>query len=329
MANVQQYRQQITDLIRQADITTVSARSIRKKVEALARTDLGPVKEQFDELVMEIYEQITDENERLVLSGGSAGLQHNGVQQQNGQIQPNYMPAAVMQPAQNAFGGFALPPTSYVAPKPVPPPVKKAAPAKRPVTPESSRESDDDSDASFSSVEGSSKKRQPKKESSKKSSSSSSAAKKKKEADKKKKDADKKKKDASKKRSSSSKDKDKDDDEPKKKRAKPLNEDGTEKVNGFTRPYAISDTLYQVIGTYGETGPSGRIEMPRHQVVKFLWVYIKENNLQDEKDKRNIVCDDKLKALFGLDQINCFSMNKYIGAHLIKPEDVVQPYAAQ
>lgn len=51
----------IIDLIRQADITTVSARSIRKKVEALARTDLGPVKEQFDELVMEIYEQITDE----------------------------------------------------------------------------------------------------------------------------------------------------------------------------------------------------------------------------------------------------------------------------
>lgn len=178
------------------------------------------------------------------------------------------MPAAVMQPAQNAFGGFALPPTSYVAPKPVPPPVKKAAPAKRPVTPESSRESDDDSDASFSSVEGSSKKRQPKKESSKKSSSSSSAAKKKKEADKKKKDADKKKKDASKKRSSSSKDKDKDDDEPKKKRAKPLNEDGTEKVNGFTRPYAISDTLYQVIGTYGETGPSGRIEVLHWSIIE-------------------------------------------------------------
>ncbi|KAF9129106.1 hypothetical protein BGX30_014071 [Mortierella sp. GBA39] len=329
MANVQQYRQQITELIRQADITTVSARGIRKKVEALARTDLAPVKDQFDELVMEIYEQITDENERLVLSGGPADQQYNGVEQQNGHIQPDHMPAAVTNPAQSAFSGFSLPPTSYVAPKPTPPPVKKSAPAKRPVTPESSRESDNDSDTSYSSVEGSSKKRPPKKESSKKSSSSSSAAKKKKEADKKKKEADKKKKETSKKRSSSSKHKDNDDDEPKKKRTKPLNEDGTEKLNGFTRPYAISDTLFQIIGTYGETGPSGRIEMPRHQVVKFLWVYIKERNLQDEKDKRDIICDDKLKALFGLDKINCFAMNKYIGAHLIKPEDVVQPHAAQ
>lgn len=197
-----------------------------------------------------------------MLSGGPGGQQHNGVEQQNGQVQPIYMPPAVMQPTPSAFGGFALPPTSYVAPKPAPPPVKKSAPAKRPVTPESSRESDDDSDASYSSVEGSSKKRPPKKESSKKSSSSSSAAKKKKEADKKKKDA-------SKKRSSSSKDKDKDDDGPKKKRAKPLNEDGTEKVNGFTRPYAISDTLYQIIGTYGETGPSGRIEVPHRTLLRF------------------------------------------------------------
>ncbi|KAF9157008.1 hypothetical protein BG015_008511 [Linnemannia schmuckeri] len=322
MANVQQYRRQITDLIRQADITTVSARSIRKKVEALERTDLAPVKEQFDDLVMEIYEQITDENERLVLSGGPTTQQHNGVEQQHAQIQSIYMPAVPQQapapPVQNAFGGFALPPTSYVAPKPATPPVKRSPSGKQPVTPESSRESDDESDASYSSVEGSSKKRPPKKESSKKS-SSSSAAKKRKEADKKK---------DTKKRSSSSKDKDKDDDEPKKKRAKPLNEDGTEKVNGFTRPYAISDTLYNIIGKYGETGPSGRIEMPRHQVVKFLWAYIKENNLQDEKDKRDINCDDKMKALFGLDKINCFSMNKYIGAHLIKPEDVVQPHAA-
>ncbi|KAF9899231.1 hypothetical protein EC991_009277 [Linnemannia zychae] len=312
MANVEQYRQHVTELIKQADITSVSARSIRKQIEVLMRTDLSAIKDKFDELVMEIYEQITDENERLVLSGGPTNQQ----QQQNGQIQPMYMPAMQQQapppPPQSAFGGFALPPTSYVAPKPAPPPpVKK--PAKRPVTPESSRESDDDSDASFSSVEGPTKKK-AKKDSSKATKKAGGAAKKKKEADKKKKS------------SSSSKDKD---DKPKKPRAKALNPDGTEKVNGFTRPYFISDTLYQVIGKYGEPGPSGRVEMPRHQVVKFLWSYIKENNLQDEKDKRDINCDDKMKALFGMDKINCFSMNKYIGAHLIKPEDLLQPNAAQ
>ncbi|KAG0278215.1 hypothetical protein BGZ95_004458 [Linnemannia exigua] len=320
MANVEQYRQHVTELIRQADITTVSARSIRKQIEVLMRTDLNPIKDQFDELVMEIYEQITDENERLVLSGGPTNQQ----QQQTGQIQPIYMPAMQQQPPpqqqppappQNAFGQFALPPTSYVAPKPAPPPpVKK--PTKRPVTPESSRESDDDSDASFSSVEGPTKKKAKKTSSKDTKKSGGAAAKKKKEADKKKKS------------SKSSKDKD-EDDKPKKKRAKALNPDGTEKVNGFTRPYFISDSLYQVIGKYGEPGPTGRVEMPRHQVVKFLWSYIKENNLQDEKDKRDINCDDKMKAVFGLDKINCFSMNKYIGAHLIKPEDLIQPNAAQ
>jgi chromatin remodeling complex protein RSC6 len=44
-------------------------------------------------------------------------------------------------------------------------------------------------------------------------------------------------------------------------------------------------------------------------------------------DKREINCDEKMKALVGLDKINCFSMNKYIGAHLIKPEEV--PTATQ
>ncbi|KAF9934475.1 hypothetical protein FBU30_001968 [Linnemannia zychae] len=303
MANVEQYRQKITELIRQADITTVSARKIRKQIEALMNTDLNPIKEQFDELVMEIYEQITDENERLVLSGESTNQQYNGVNQLK--MQANSMPFTQQhQQPPNTFGGFALPPTSYVPPKPATPPIK-SVPTKRPVTPESSRESGDDSDASYSSVEGSTKKR-AKTSKDKKSTSS----KKKKETDKKKKSS-----------SSSRKDKG---DKPKKPRAQALNPDGTVKTNGFNRPYAISDTLYNVIGIYGEVGPSGRVEMPRHQVVKYLWSYIKDNNLQDEKDKREINCDQRMKALFGQDKINCFSMNKYIGNHLIKTEDLPQ-----
>lgn len=40
-------------------------------------------------------------------------------------------------------------------------------------------------------------------------------------------------------------------------------------------------------------------------------------------DKRNIKCDSKLKALFGHDQVNCFSMNKYLSGHLSKAEELV------
>lgn len=58
--------------------------------------------------------------------------------------------------------------------------------------------------------------------------------------------------------------------------------------------------------------------MSRAQVVKQLWVYIKENNLQDPEDKKSILCDVKMHAIFGKDRIGCFEMNKYIGAHLTK-----------
>ena len=57
--------------------------------------------------------------------------------------------------------------------------------------------------------------------------------------------------------------------------------------------------------------------MPRTEVTKALWVYIKENNLQDENDKRTIVADDKLKKVFdGKDRVNMFEMTKLVSAHL-------------
>lgn len=68
---------------------------------------------------------------------------------------------------------------------------------------------------------------------------------------------------------------------------------------------------------------SGR-HMARTAIVKALWVYIKENNLQNPSDKREILLDDKMKAVFGVDNFTMFSMNKYIGAHIepYKPVDL-------
>ena len=54
-------------------------------------------------------------------------------------------------------------------------------------------------------------------------------------------------------------------------------------------------------------------KMSRPQVVKQIWVHIKKYNLQNPSDKREILCDDKMKAVFGVDKINMFKMNKTLG----------------
>ncbi len=76
----------------------------------------------------------------------------------------------------------------------------------------------------------------------------------------------------------------------------------------FMRPLKVSAALEEVVGK----GP-----MPRSQVVKKLWAYIKKNGLQDKKNKRNINADAKLKAVFGgKGTVNMFEMTKLVSKHL-------------
>ena len=57
--------------------------------------------------------------------------------------------------------------------------------------------------------------------------------------------------------------------------------------------------------------------MPRTEVTKKLWGYIKKNNLQDTKNRRMINADDKLKAVFGgKRQVSMFEMTKLVSKHL-------------
>jgi chromatin remodeling complex protein RSC6 len=80
------------------------------------------------------------------------------------------------------------------------------------------------------------------------------------------------------------------------------------KTSAFMKPMNISADLAVIVGA----GP-----MPRSEVTKNLWVYIKSNNLQDPQNKRNINTDDNLKKIFeGKDTIGMFEMPKYINAHL-------------
>ena len=73
------------------------------------------------------------------------------------------------------------------------------------------------------------------------------------------------------------------------------------------KPMKISPALAAVIGDK---------PMPRTEVTKKVWEYIKANNLQDAANKRNINADAKLKEIFKKPQVTMFEMTKLISAHL-------------
>ncbi len=76
----------------------------------------------------------------------------------------------------------------------------------------------------------------------------------------------------------------------------------------FMKPLKVSEELAVIVGA----GP-----MPRSEVVKKLWVYIKEHNLQDKQNKRNINADEALTKVFGGKKtVNMFEMTKLVSAHL-------------
>lgn len=96
----------------------------------------------------------------------------------------------------------------------------------------------------------------------------------------------------------------------KKKEAKSKAKSSTKKKPNaaFMKEMTPSAILAEVIGSK---------PLPRTQVVKKLWEYIKKNDLQDKKNKRNINADEKLKAVFGgKKQVSMFEMAGLIGKHL-------------
>lgn len=98
------------------------------------------------------------------------------------------------------------------------------------------------------------------------------------------------------------------DDEPKRK--KKQQKGGT---SGFLAPLPLSDALVKFLGT-------GESALSRSEVVKRIWGYIKQNNLQDPSDKRRIISDEKLRELFDVDTFNGFTVSKLLTVHFIKTE---------
>ena len=76
----------------------------------------------------------------------------------------------------------------------------------------------------------------------------------------------------------------------------------------FMKPMNISDALQPIVGSK---------PLPRTEVTKRLWDYIKKNKLQDPKERRNINADDNLKKIFnGKKQVSMFEMTKLVSKHL-------------
>lgn len=75
----------------------------------------------------------------------------------------------------------------------------------------------------------------------------------------------------------------------------------------FMKPLTPSSALAEVVGSS---------PLPRTQVVKKLWAYIKKNGLQDSKNRRNINADAKLKSVFGKGTVSMFEMTKLVSKHL-------------
>ena len=80
---------------------------------------------------------------------------------------------------------------------------------------------------------------------------------------------------------------------------------------GITAPVTPSEDLAAIVG---------KADLPRSEVVKKVWDYIKKNDLQDAKDRRQINADDKLEKIFGKNSASMFEMNKHLSVHLTAPK---------
>jgi upstream activation factor subunit UAF30 len=62
-------------------------------------------------------------------------------------------------------------------------------------------------------------------------------------------------------------------------------------------------------------------ELSRPQCVKKIWEYVREHDLQDPNDKRQIRCDDAMRAVFKQDRVHMFTMNKLLATNLYATDE--------
>jgi chromatin remodeling complex protein RSC6 len=85
---------------------------------------------------------------------------------------------------------------------------------------------------------------------------------------------------------------------------------GGQKPNALQKPLQPSKELAAVVGSE---------PLPRGAVVSKVWEYIKTHDLQNPQNRREILADDTLEAVFGKKKVTMFEMNKYLAQHLASP----------
>ncbi|CAG7920517.1 unnamed protein product [Penicillium olsonii] len=81
---------------------------------------------------------------------------------------------------------------------------------------------------------------------------------------------------------------------------------------GFHKPLNLSEPLSALLG---------EVTLSRPQTVKKVWQYIRENELQDPSDRRQIRCDDAMRAVFKQDRVHMFTMTKILNQNLYNPDE--------
>jgi upstream activation factor subunit UAF30 len=79
------------------------------------------------------------------------------------------------------------------------------------------------------------------------------------------------------------------------------------RAGAFMKPMQPSELLAKIVGTE---------PLPRSEVTKKIWAHIKKHNLQNPKNKREILADDKLQPIFGTEKLDMFQMTKAVNKHL-------------
>jgi chromatin remodeling complex protein RSC6 len=79
------------------------------------------------------------------------------------------------------------------------------------------------------------------------------------------------------------------------------------KNSGFMKPMRPSAQLAKIVGAE---------PLPRSEVTKKVWEHIKKNNLQNPKNRREILADEKLQPVFGSKKLDMFQMTKAVNSHL-------------
>nr|OQO20313.1 hypothetical protein B0A51_14193 [Rachicladosporium sp. CCFEE 5018] len=84
------------------------------------------------------------------------------------------------------------------------------------------------------------------------------------------------------------------------------------KTGAFHKPLTLSEPLAELLG---------ESSLSRPQTVKRIWAYVKERDLQDPSDKRQIRCDEKMHNVFKQDKVHMFTMNKLLRDHLYAQDE--------